>query len=42
MCQLELIYEATLISENNWFQNEATNTVGIIGMGPSSTLWQPY
>ncbi len=42
MCQLSLIYVATLVSENNWYQNGATNTVGIIGMGPTSTLWEPY
>jgi hypothetical protein len=42
MCQPALIYEAYLVSENNWSQNLATNTVGIIGMGPTSSLWTPY
>jgi hypothetical protein len=42
MCQIGLIYDATTVSEDNWSLNAASNTVGIIGMGPSSPLWEPY
>jgi hypothetical protein len=42
MCQIGLIYDATTVSEDNWSLNGASNTVGIIGMGPSSPLWEPY